>query len=74
MAKTKRPRKVFTENEWIAGRHAFLSWSLRKIADHCKKCEYDPDQIISFLREISDEHEAQEIVVKLRDELLKITP
>jgi hypothetical protein len=71
MSKSTKPKKVFTENEWIAGRHAFLSWALRKIADHCEKWEHDPDEIIEYMREIADEHEAQEMVVKLRDELLK---
>lgn len=68
---TKGPKKVFTENEWIAGRHEFLSWSLRKLVDHFEMCNFSAEEINKYLREISDEHEAQEMVVRLRDELLK---
>lgn len=65
----KKPQKVFTKNEWIAGRHEFLAESLRRIADFCEKWDYTPDQIYQFMREIADEHEAQGMVVKLRDKL-----
>jgi hypothetical protein len=49
----------------------FLHGGLRKIAAFSEKWDYTPEQIIEYMREISDEHEAQELVVKLRDELLK---
>lgn len=65
-----RPEELyFTINEMAGLMHENTAQALRKIADHVEKWEHSTAEIISLLREISDETDAQSLVCRLRDEL-----
>jgi hypothetical protein len=59
----------FTRNESTEMMCKNTSSSLSRIADFVEKHEYTGEQVVEYLREISDELEAQALVVSLRDEL-----
>lgn len=59
----------FTRNEAVEMMHKNSSNSLKQIADFVEKHEYTGEQTVEYLRELSDELEAQALVVSLRDEL-----
>jgi hypothetical protein len=61
--------KEFTENEALEMMHKGESISLRKIADYVEKHKLGYQDVVAFLREVADEHEAQVMVIKLRDEM-----
>jgi hypothetical protein len=63
------PDKVFTTNEAVIMMHKNECISLRSIADFAEEHHYNSEQIISWLRELADENEAQIVVVELRDQL-----
>lgn len=64
-----KPKKEWTRNECVEMMNANTAQALKKIADFVKKYEYDAETIIEYLIEVSDEMEAQALVVSLRDEL-----
>lgn len=59
----------FTDNEAVEMMHKNNSDSFKKVADFCEKHEYTGEMIVEYLREISEEIEAQALVVSMRDEL-----
>lgn len=64
----KKPKKMWTKNEAIEMMHSNTSNALKAIADAVKRWEYDADEIIDYLIELSEDMEAQALVVTLRDE------
>jgi hypothetical protein len=60
---------TFTRNESVEMMHNNTSSSLSQIADHVEKHDYTSEEIIEYLRELSDVLEAQAVVVSMRDEL-----
>lgn len=58
-----------TYNEIVAIMHKEGASMLRDIADHIEKWQHSTQEIVTLLREIADEKEAQSVVVKLRNEL-----
>ena len=58
-----------TNNEAISMMHKYTAKSLCDIADFLKKHKYTGDMAVEYLREISEELNAQSLVVSLRDEL-----
>lgn len=65
------PDKEFTKNEAAAMMHKNECISLRQMAKHVEECDYSAEMIIKFMRDMADEHEAQVIVVELRDSINK---
>jgi len=59
----------FTTNEAIVMMHKHEATNLRLMADHFEKWDYSMKQIVEYMREMADIHEAQIIVVELRDKL-----
>lgn len=61
-----------TKNEVLELMHESTAYALRKLADHFDKFkdEYTIENVVSYLREIADEQEAQTIVIQLRDNIL----
>lgn len=59
---------TFTRNESVEMMNANTGYAFKKIADFVKKHEYDAEQIIIYLIEVSEEMAAQALVVSLRDE------
>lgn len=64
-----KPKKEWTRNEAVEMMHNNTANALKSIAQHCKKHNYNANEIIDLLIEASDEMEAQALVVSLRDEL-----
>ncbi len=62
-------KKRFTSNESIEMMNSHTSNSLKKIADLAEKQKMEADELIDYLREISEEMAAQALVVSMRDEL-----
>jgi len=60
---------TFTRNESVEMMNQNTANALKTIADLAEKQEMDADELIDYLREISDEMEAQALVVSMRDEL-----
>ncbi len=58
---------AFTDNEAIAAMHENTSNAFALVADYIEKWKLDYEETVKLLREISDEHDAQKMVVKLRD-------
>jgi len=63
--------KEFTKNEALEMMYNNTSNSFRKVANWVKESDMNKSEIIDYLIEIADEHEAQSMVVKLRDDLNK---
>lgn len=63
------PERKHTDNDALMMMHKNAVQHLRLIADHAEKWEYTAKQLIEYMRELADEHEAQSIVVDLRDKL-----
>jgi hypothetical protein len=61
--------ELFTRNEVVALMHDDTAAALKRIADFIEKYKMDWPESVQLLREISDEKDAQAIVVRLRDEL-----
>jgi len=62
-------KEKYTKNESVEMMNSHTSQSLRKIADLAEKQKMEVDELIDYLREISEEMAAQALVVSLRDEL-----
>lgn len=60
---------LYTGNEVVALMHESTSVSLRAIAAHGKKWEWDGEDFIDFLIETAETLEAQAQVCKIRDML-----
>jgi len=60
-----------SKNEAIALMHENTSESLRKIARHIEEFEMEREVIVRLLLEISDEQDAQSVVVRLRELITK---
>ena len=60
---------TFTRNQAVEIMNTNTANALKSIAEHVKKHEHDPKEIIDYLLELSDEMAAQALVVSLRDEL-----
>jgi hypothetical protein len=63
------PTPKHTDNDALIMMHKNAVQHLRLIADHAEKWEYTAKQLIEYMRELADEHEAQAVVVDLRDRL-----
>lgn len=61
----------FNVNEALEMMYENTSEALNKIAEFIDKSEMNKDEIVSFLKEIADEQQAQSIVVRLREDLKK---
>ena len=59
----------FTNNEAVGMMNRNTSDALKKIADLAEKQEMEADELIDYLREVSEEMAAQAMVVSIRDEL-----
>lgn len=59
----------YTRNESVEMMNQNTANALKTIADLAEKQDMDSDELIDYLREISDEMEAQALVVSMRDEL-----
>lgn len=66
-----RNKSRFTDNEVSIMMHDNAAQSFRIIAEFTKKEKMSADRIINLLIEAADEHEAQSVVVKLRDDIKK---
>lgn len=62
-------RVTFTGNESVAMMNTNTADALKRIADLAEKQEMEADELIDYLKEISEEMAAQALVVSLRDEL-----
>lgn len=60
---------TFTRNESVEMMNNNTADALKRIADLAEKQEMDADELIDYLRELSEELEAQALVVSMRDEL-----
>jgi hypothetical protein len=60
---------TYTRNEAVEMMHKNTSDALKSIADFIEKEEYTGEMTVNYLREISEELEAQALVVAMRDEL-----
>jgi hypothetical protein len=60
---------TYTRNESVEMMHQNTSQALKSISDMVEKWEYSKEEIIDYLRELSEEMEAQALVVSMRDEL-----
>lgn len=62
----------YTKNEVLELMYEDKAYALRALADHFDKFkdEYTIEKIVSYLRELADEQEAQTIVIQLRDNKL----
>lgn len=60
---------TYTRNESVEMMNSNTSNALKSIAEFVRKHEYDTDQIIEYMIELSEEMAAQALVVSLRDEL-----
>jgi hypothetical protein len=58
-----------TGNQAVEMMNKNTAFALKKIADFVIKNGYDSEQITEYLMEISEEMEAQALVVSMRDEL-----
>jgi len=59
----------FTTNEAIIMMHKNKAIALRSMADHFEKYDYTMEEIVKYMRDLAGQHEAQIIVVELRDKL-----
>jgi hypothetical protein len=59
----------YTRNEAVEMMNKNTADALKSIADAVKRWEYDAQDIIEYLIELSDELAAQALVVSMRDEL-----
>jgi D-alanyl-D-alanine dipeptidase len=59
----------YTRNESVEMMHQNTANALKSIADFLEKHEYTGEMAIEYLREVSEELEAQALVVSMRDEL-----
>ena len=57
----------FSKNETIELAHEILSKQFSAVADYIERHKIGWKETVALLREISDEHEAQSMVVNLRD-------
>ncbi len=64
-----KPKKAWTKNEAIEMMHQNTANALTRIANAVERWEYNAEEIIEYLRELSEAMEAQALVVALRDEL-----
>lgn len=64
--------KEFTENEALQMMYNNTSNSFRKVAKWVKESDMDRDEIIDFLIKIADEHQAQSVVITVRDFFKKV--
>jgi hypothetical protein len=60
---------TYTRNEAVEMMHQNTSDALKNIANFLEKYEYTGEMAIEYLRELSEEMEAQALVVSMRDEL-----
>lgn len=61
--------KRFTGNEAVEMMHKNTSDSLKKIADLAEEQKMEADELIDYMREVSEDMAAQALVVSMRDEL-----
>lgn len=61
------PIPKHSDNDALLMMHKNAIQHLRLIAEHAEKWNYTAEQIIQYMRELADEHEAQAIVVDMRD-------
>jgi hypothetical protein len=59
----------YTRNQAVEMMNKNTSNALKRIAEFVKKQEDDSEEIIDYLIEVSEEMEAQALVVSMRDEL-----
>lgn len=64
--------KEFTKTEALEMMYNNTSNSFRKVANWISESNMSKDEIVEYLIEIADQHEAQSIVVKLRDDIKKM--
>lgn len=64
--------KEFTKTEALEMMYENTSNSFRKVAIWISESNMSKDEIVEYLTEIADQHEAQSIVVKLRDDIKKM--
>jgi len=62
-------KKTWTQNEAVEMMNQNTANALKQIASHVKKWKMKKKEIIEYLIEISDEMEAQALVVSMRDEI-----
>lgn len=60
---------TFTRNQSVEMMNANTADALKRISDLAENREMDADELIDYLREISDEMAAHALVVSMRDEL-----
>lgn len=60
---------TYTRNQSVEMMNTNTANALKSIADFVKKYEYDSEEIIEYLIDMSEQMAAQALVVSLRDEL-----
>lgn len=63
--------KAFTKNEALEMMYNNTSNTCRKIAEWAKASLMSKEDLIDFLIQVADEHEAQSMVIRLRDDMNK---
>lgn len=65
-------KKEFTENEALEMMYNNTGNAFKSVAKFVEDYEMDKQEIIDYLIEIAEQHHAQAIVIKLRDDINKM--